>query len=93
MAVLRRIGDEFAADHATGATAVLDDDLLTEPVAEMLRDDPADDVIDAAGRKRHDQPHRPVRVVLGRRSSGDREQHAGRRENSAQVCHEPLPST
>ena len=36
MAVLRRIGDEFAADNAAGAAANLDDDLLAEPIAEML---------------------------------------------------------
>ena len=31
VAVLRRVGDELAADHAAGAAAVVDDDLLAEP--------------------------------------------------------------
>jgi hypothetical protein len=33
----------------------------------MLRNDPADDVIDATGRERHDEPHLPARVILSRR--------------------------
>src|SRR5258706_471447 len=73
VAVLWRVGDEFAADDATGATAVLNDDLPAQPVAEMLADHAADDVVDAAGRKRNDQPHRPVRIVLRRGHSRKRQ--------------------
>jgi|SRR3954467_10683720 len=91
MTVLRRVGDEFAADHAAGAAAVLDDDLLAQTVTEMLCDDPTDNVIDAARWERHDKAHRAVRVILSRSHGREREQHAGRREHSAQVCHKPLP--
>jgi NADPH:quinone reductase-like Zn-dependent oxidoreductase len=55
------------ADYTAGAAAILDDDLLAKPVPEMLRNDPADDVIDATGRERHDEPHLPARVILSRR--------------------------
>ena len=69
VAVLWRVGDDLAADHAAGAAAIVDDDLLAKPLAEMLGDDAGDDVVDAAGRERHDEPHRLVRVV-SRRSRG-----------------------
>ena len=71
VAVLRRVGDDLGANHAAGAAAIVDDDLLAEPLAEMLRDDAGDDVVDAAGRKRHDQPHRPVRVILRRQPAAE----------------------
>ena len=64
MAILWRVGNDFAADHAAGAAAIVDDDLLAKPLAEMLGDDAGDDVVDAAGRERHHKAHRLIRVVL-----------------------------
>jgi hypothetical protein len=93
VAVLRRIGDDLSANHATGAAAIVDDDLLAEPLAEMLRDDAGDDVVDAAGRERHDEPHRPVRGIL-RRSRGREHEQRDRncRKSGAHAAHEPSPA-
>ena len=95
MAVLRRIGDDLAADDATGAAAIVDDDLLAEPLAEMLGDYAGDNVVDAAGRERHDEPHRPVRVILRQGGAWEQQQEraADRCEQSACACHEPLPDS
>jgi len=59
-AVGRGLGDRVGADIAARARAVLDHDLLAETGAELLRDDPRDDVGAAAGREGDDQADRPI---------------------------------
>ena len=54
VAVGRRLGRRLGADHAAGAAAVLDDELLAEGLAELVGPGPGDDVGGAAGRERHD---------------------------------------
>ena len=55
VAVGRGLGDEFGADLTDAAARlVLDHDLLTPGLREPLPQRAADDVGDAAGRKRHD---------------------------------------
>ena len=45
VAIRRRFRGEVGADHAAGAGAVIDEDLLSEPLAELIGDDAADDVV------------------------------------------------
>ena len=53
--------DLLGADAAAAADAVLDHELLAEPLAELLRDDAGDGVGAAAGGERHDEADRPLR--------------------------------
>ena len=59
--VRRRFRDEIGADDAVGAGAVVDHALLAETFGEFLTHETAEDVVAAAGRKRHDDAHRPRR--------------------------------
>ena len=78
VAVRRGVRRQLGADHAAGAGAVVDDHLLAELVAHLLRDDAADHVVAAAGRERNDQPDRPVGIIRLRRGrGGERDQKSG----------------
>ena len=66
VAVGRRFGDERNADHLAGAGPVVDDHLLPPALRQLDRELSRDDVRAAAGRGRHDQPYRPVRIILRR---------------------------
>ena len=63
VAVAGRLRGRLGADHAAGAGAVLDDELLPERLAELLRPGPADQVAAAARRVRNDELDRLVRPV------------------------------
>ena len=54
------VRDRFGAEIAAGAGAVLDHELLAEPLTKLLRHDAGDNVGAAAGRERHDQMDRPL---------------------------------
>ena len=56
--------DHRGADIGAGAAAVLDDDRLTDPLRQRLRDQARNDVEGAAGRNGHDQMDRPRRISL-----------------------------
>src|SRR5262245_36000900 len=75
VAVRDGLGDRVGADIAACAGAVLDHDLLAEPVAQLLRDDARNDVRAAAGREGYDQADRSLRpsVVAGLGNGGDRD--------------------
>ena len=60
---------EFRRKLAAGAAAVVDDDLLAERFTEFLRDDAADDVGAAAGRKADHHADRFGGVTLGERGA------------------------
>ena len=60
-------GDRLGTFHMGSSVVLLIEPEGRKPVPEMLRNDPADDVIDATGRERHDEPHLPARVILSRR--------------------------
>ena len=64
VAVGGRASDRFGRDIGAGARAVLDDDLLAEPLRERLADDARDDVGRRAGGKADDQMHRPRRIGI-----------------------------
>ncbi len=64
VAVGRRVHDRFGGDVAAGAGAVLDDELLAEPVRQPLRHQPRHDVERAAGGEPDDYPHRPRWIRL-----------------------------
>jgi hypothetical protein len=63
-----RVGGGLRADHATGAAAVVDHDLLAEALAELGRDHAADHIVAAARRERDDQPDRLGGIILRCRS-------------------------
>ena len=68
VAVRRRLGDVFRGELVVGAGAMLDHDLAAPGFREPLRQDAAEPVDDAAGRRRRNQRHRPRRIVLRRAS-------------------------
>jgi hypothetical protein len=55
---------ELHADVAAGADPVLDDEVLTEIIGEILADQPRGDVVGAARGEAYDPAHRPGRIVL-----------------------------
>jgi hypothetical protein len=66
------------ADDAARAGLVLDDDLGADRRSQLLRHEAADEVRAAAGRERHDDPYRLVRVGL--RKGGKDEQRERERQ-------------
>ena len=85
VAVGRRLGDELAADRRSRAGLVLDEDRLPETLGQLLRDQAHRAVDRASRRKRHDDAHRPRRVVLRidatRASDADRKHKRGHEPN------------
>ena len=65
-----RVGSE----HAALAAAIVDHDRLLDQFRHALADHARDDVVGAAGRKRHDQPDRLGRKIL-RPARQCRQQH------------------
>ena len=55
--------ESLAGDRSTGADAIVDHELLPQPLTELLRDDPRDGIAGAAGRGRDDEADNPVRPV------------------------------
>ena len=82
---------EIGGDVAAGAAAVLDDELLPEPLAERLREHARGDVARGAGGKADDDAHRPRRVALrfGDARSGRERCRAGceLQESTTRKCH------
>ena len=74
VAVLRRCDASSVPMTPPAPAAVVDDDLLAEPLAEVLRDQPPDHVVAAAGRERNDQPDRLGRILLRGGDRGQRQQ-------------------
>ena len=73
-AVGRAPRGELRADVAAGAGAIVDHHRLTEELRQPGRERTREDVIAAAGRKRHDEADRLVRILLGlRRGRGERD--------------------
>src|SRR5262249_6551394 len=66
------------ADDAAGARPVVDHDLLAHALAQLLRQDPAEDVRDAARARGNDDAHRTRRVLL--RACGCRQRAAANEE-------------
>jgi len=87
VAVGGRFCHELGADHAAGAAAVVDHDLLAEAVAELDGDQAPDHVVAAARRERNDHPHRTGGIILGRGEAGGGEHQAGGSQQRAQVLH------
>src|SRR5580693_3174447 len=65
VAVGGRMRHHGGADVGAGAAAILDDDLLADPLRYCLRHEARNNVESAAGRNRYDQMHRPRRIGLG----------------------------
>ena len=86
VAVGRRLGDEVGRDRAGGAGLVFGDGGFSALV-ELVREGAADDIGNAARRRRHDDPDRLRRILLGtRRQRGTRE-HA--RQQHGDICEIP----
>src|SRR5262249_17704432 len=64
VAVVRRVRHEIGGDVAASAAAVLDDELLPEPLAERLCEHARGDIARRAGGKADDDAHRPRRIAL-----------------------------
>ena len=60
----RSLHDRLGTDIATGAGAVLDDELFPEPLRQPLTHEAREDVGRAACGEAHDQTHRPARIGL-----------------------------
>jgi len=82
VAVGCRLGGEVGADDAAGAAAVIDEDLLAEPFAELVGDDAADHVVAAAGRERDDHADRAARIIV----RGGRPGESRQREQKPNPC-------
>src|SRR5262249_3461371 len=76
--------------HSAGAAAIVDDDLVPQPLAQLNADHAADDIVAAARREWNDQPDRLVGIVLrhGRAGKQKPEQRQG---NYATQRHEHPP--
>ena len=83
--------DRLGADDAAGADAVVDHDLLAEPLGQLLADDAGDGVGAAAGLERHDQADRaldrPAPVAL---RAGDAPRHCRGKESEDEAGHEDI---
>ena len=79
IAVRRRVGDDFGADIAGRARAVVDDELLAEPLRQRLADEARDDVGRQARRIADDDVHRPRRIIERRRAAWRQRQRGGAR--------------
>src|SRR5262249_31533221 len=90
-AVVGRVRHEIGGDVAAGAAAVLDDELLPEPLAERLREHARGDIARGAGGKADDDAYGPRRIALrfGDSRSGRERGRAGcELEKSApRKCH------
>ncbi len=88
MSVGRRGGDEFGADGAPGAGAVLDHERLSRRSRQPLGEHSPDDVGSRARRERDDDSYWARRIRLGKRAFGE-----GRREYNEQLnrCAESRP--
>src|SRR5262245_43914314 len=64
MPVWNSLHDALSGNIARSTWAVLDDELLTEPLRQPLTDQPCDDVAGAASGKADDNAHRPGRIGL-----------------------------
>ena len=71
VAVRRGLGHRLGADVAAGPAAVVGDHLLTQRLAQALRDDAADDIGGATRRIGNDQPDGLVRIGGQRRAGAD----------------------
>src|SRR5215831_12099075 len=74
VAVRLRLGDGIAARVAAAARAVLDDDLLSEIVGELLRQNSRHHVDRSARRVRIDDANDTLGIGLRRRLNGEPEQ-------------------
>src|SRR5262245_14256034 len=64
VAVRWRTHDRLGADIAARSRAVVNDELLAQPLRQPLTNDAPDDVDLATGLERHDQPHKLNRIGL-----------------------------
>ena len=78
VAVGRALGDVVGADDARARRPVLHHEALPQALAQVLRQDAADDVGAAAGREGDDHAHRARGIVLGRRASREKKRRRSR---------------
>ena len=65
VAVGRRARRVFGADHAAGAGLEFHQELLAQPLAQLVGNDARPGLVDAARIERNDDPHRPRRIIVG----------------------------
>jgi len=79
IAIGRRAQHRRHADISAGADLVLDDELLAEPLRQILSDDTRDDVVWPAGSERHDPMDRSRRITLRPGNAGHGRQRSSTR--------------
>ena len=82
VAVGGRLGHQLAADGGSCTGPVVDNDLLLQALAQLLGDDARGPIHRTAGRKRHHDANRPIRVVAGLGV----QRRCGRQRGQAQQC-------
>ena len=89
VAVGRGLGGRVGCDHAARAAAVLDHERGLQIVRHPRGDEPRHQIDRAAGRERHDQPDRPLRIFCPRAARPTGEPGAQRQRDQASVksCH------
>ena len=80
MAIGRRMRDELGADDAACSGAVLRNHLPAELPAQVRGDHAPDQIVQAAGRERNDDPHLLGGVLLRRRRCREGQDKARDRE-------------
>ena len=68
VAIGRRVFRHLGADHASGAAAIVDDDLLAKHLAQVRAQNARDEIDAAARRKRRDDTNRLDRIIGGKRA-------------------------
>ena len=87
-AVRRRLGDRGGRRIAARAGAVLDDERVTELLAQSLRDFSRHEIGDAASRQRDQHRDRPAGPRLRRGGARRQQDGRGRQNNDAQIGHD-----
>ena len=80
VAVGRAFRDDVGADRAARSGAVVDNRSLAEAFSEPHGDEARRDVVAAARRERHDEPHGLGWILIRNRIDGNENGRCGRRE-------------
>jgi hypothetical protein len=86
IAIRRRARNDLGADIASGAGFVVDHDRRTQRLRDARHDDPGERIRASSGRKRHDEAHRPVGILVrchGKWDHADAEEEADKPVNQA----------
>src|SRR5262249_54998903 len=92
VSVRLRAGRGLGAEVPSGAWLVVDDDGLPKPLAELLRDDPGQNVVAACRRRGHDPTYRAFWIFRSGLRRGKSRGHGAGDRNRNSDFHGLLPS-